>query len=31
MKNELNYQPKFSIDSGLSLTYKWHKELGYLQ
>lgn len=31
MQEELNYLPKFDIRSGLTMTYKWHKELGYLQ
>tara|TARA_R100001377_G_C3154639_1_gene97530 strand:- start:195 stop:830 length:636 start_codon:yes stop_codon:yes gene_type:complete len=31
MQEELNYLPKFDIKTGLSITYKWHKELGYLQ
>ena len=31
MERELNYLPKFDIQTGLSLTYKWHKELGYSQ
>ena len=26
MKNELKYEPKFSISDGLELTYEWHKK-----